>query len=274
MNTFNDMSVRKPFTQIRTTLLIVFGETTASLTEVIVFGNVIMSLLVFSLLFSELGLKMGLIAAIATMCIPYLLVRIRLHNIRIESSYEGEFLITELINQYKLCNFNMIEAIDSTISHLSDSPQSRRLLFQMSIRLKSYKNRSELENILDDFTYAINTQWSRMMINNLLLSIEDEFEVTTGLIDIQNELKRAKRAYEQGSRNTTEGFAIVKILIPGLYLFTVYMAIKYFDFSLEKFIGYQLFTPSGLNLFVWNGLLYILNIMFMVLFKRRKFDIT
>lgn len=255
-------------------LLITLGEHMSNFTEVILLGNVLLAVFAFLVISINLSYYLGLVSCLAVLMAPYALIQVRLHSIRIESSYEGEFLITELINQYKLNGFNMIEAIDASIQQLTNSPLTRRLLFQMSIRLKSYRDRDELEKILREFTYGVNTQWSRMLTNNFMLSIEDGFDVTTGLVDIQNELKRAKTAHEKGSRNTAEGFIIIKVFIPGLYLFTLYIALKYFNFSLDKFIVYQLFTQTGMKLFIMNALLYIVNVMLMVLFTRRKFDIT
>lgn len=213
-------------------------------------------------------------ASLSISMLPYVLLILRLHTLRVQSSYEGEFFITELINQYKLNHFNMVEAIDSTVVHLKDSPRTRKLLFILSIRIKSYRDRGELEEILEEFTYSINTQWSRMVSNNLLLSIEDGFEVTSGLMDIQQELKRAKSAYEKSSRNTTEGFAIVKVFIPILYLFTIYLSIHFFDFTIDKFLHYQFRTPGGFKLLLVNVMLYAFNVVLMILFQKRKFDIT
>ncbi|WP_430882711.1 hypothetical protein [Fusibacter sp. JL216-2] len=259
---------------VRSLLFIVYGENASSLVELIVITNMFFTGMTFFWTLSKLNLKMAVFSGFCILVGPYALLRLKLYTIRIESSYEGEFLLTELINQYKINNFNMVEAIDASIAHLANAPQSRRLIFHMSLRLKSYSDRQDLERILYDFTYGINTQWSRLLMNNILLSIDEGLVVTSGLVDIQNELKRAKKAYEKGARNTSEGFAIVKYLIPALYGFTVFMSIKYFDFTLHKFIAYQVFTPSGMHLLIVNGALYVLNILLMVLFNRRKFDIA
>jgi len=229
---------------------------------------------VFLLMNKQSNTINSVLSGLIVSLLPYMVLRLRLYTIRIESSYEGEFLISELINQYKLNYFNMVEAIEATVKHLDGSPRSKKLLFTMSIKLKSYRNSIELSEILDEFTYAVDTQWSRMLVNNLMLSIDEGFMVTSGLTDIQSELKRAKSAYEKSERNTTEGFAIAKIFIPGLYICTIFMSSKYFNFTVQKFMAYQVFTPVGLKMFMANLVLFTFNMLVMILFKKRKFDIA
>jgi len=229
---------------------------------------------VFLLMHKQSNIINSVLSGLIVSSLPYMVLRLRLYTIRIESSYEGEFLISELINQYKLNYFNMVEAIEATVKHLDGSPRSKKLLFTMSIKLKSYRNSIELSEILDEFTYAVDTQWSRMLANNLMLAIEEGFTVTSGLTDIQSELKRAKSAYEKSERNTTEGFAIAKVFIPGLYICTIFISSKYFNFTVQKFMAYQLFTPVGLKMFLANLVLFAFNILVMILFKKRKFDIA
>ncbi len=179
---------------VRSLLFIVYGENASSLVELIVITNMFFTGMTFFWTLSKLNLKMAVFSGFCILVGPYALLRLKLYTIRIESSYEGEFLLTELINQYKINNFNMVEAIDASIAHLANAPQSRRLIFHMSLRLKSYSDRQDLERILYDFTYGINTQWSRLLMNNILLSIDEGLVVTSGLVDIQNELKRAKKS--------------------------------------------------------------------------------
>lgn len=259
---------------LRTLIKTTLGEIAGNHANVIVTAVAIIAAVSFITVRQEQSSKFSMLVAASVMVIPYFILQLRLYSIRVESSYEGEFFITELINQYKLNHLNMIEAIDATVIHLKDSPRTRKLLFTLSIRIKSYQDIGELEVILTDFTYGIDTQWSRMVANNLLLSIEEGFEVTSGLIDIQQELKRAKSAYEKSSRNTTEGFAIVKVLIPLLYVFTIFLSVKYFNFTIDKFMYYQIGTPGGMKLLMLNLLLYLFNVMLMILFQRRRFDIT
>ncbi len=259
---------------IETLLLTVFGENARRLAYTFLFISFLIGLVIWVVVSRQLGFMQGILLSMVFMGCPYLFLRVKLYTLRIESSYEGEFLISELINQYKLNHFNMVEAIEATVKCLKNSPRTQRLLFSMSIHLKSYKTKEELELILNEFSYAVDTQWSKMLINNFVLSIEEGFVVTSGLTDIQQELQRAKSAYEKSDRNTIEGFAIVKFLIPILYVFTIYLSIKYFNFTLEKFIQYQLFTETGQKLFAINAVLFIANFILMIVFKKRKFDIT
>lgn len=255
-------------------ILITIGEGAAEGADVLLLGNIMTACMIVLFTYSKVGVVYACLYGVGVLLVPYMILRIRMFSIRVESSYEGEFLITELINQYKLNHFNMVEAIEATVKYVKDSPRSKKMLFIMSIKIKSYKDKDELHEILDGFTYAINTEWSRMLANNLMLAIEEGFEVTSGLLDIQNELKRAKSAYEKSERNTSEGFIMVKLVLPILYCLTVYLSVKHFGFTIGKFAQYQMLTSTGIKMFMMNLFLYLLNVLLMIVFKKRKFDIT
>ncbi|MGD9679234.1 MAG: hypothetical protein AB7V16_12910, partial [Vulcanibacillus sp.] len=189
-----------------------------------------------------------------------------------EGSHEGIFLITELLNQYKINYHNMIEAIDKTICYLENAPYTKNLLFKMSIRLKESTNK-ELEDIINDFVYALNTNWAIMLSNAIYLSIENGTNVTTALQDIIDDLKMVKKSFEENKRINIEGFSILKYLSPGLFILTIYFAIEYMDFTLDKYIHYQFNTSTGLKYFTIICVLSFLNVAISVYFKKKKFDL-
>ena len=214
--------------------------------------------IVFSLLFASL---------------PYAFLRLKLQIFRTNGSHEGEILIGELLNQYKINYFNMIEAIDKTIPVINDAPHTQRLLLRLSLRLKNSKKDEELLECLKEFTYGIDTEWIKMLSNNLYLTIQDDFNVSIGLNDILNELRKEKSNYEIDKRINSEGFAIVRILSPLMYAGSIYVAVKYFDFTIKKFLDYQFNTATGFKYFIIMALLFIINLGIMISFKNKKFDI-
>lgn len=203
---------------------------------------------------------------------PYFILRLKLRNIRVDGSYEAEIVITELINQYKINYFNMIEAIDRSIPFLNEAPLCQRLLFNLSMQLKVYRTEDELQEILNDFIYAIDTEWIKQLSNNIYLAVEDGINVSNGLEDILNELRQAKKNIEQTKRFNSEGFAIIKFLSPAFYIILVFCAVKYFGFTVTKFIDYQLNTTLGFRFFIIIITLTIINIAIMKVFKKQKFD--
>lgn len=205
--------------------------------------------------------------------IPYVFLRMRLFSIRVEGSHEGQFLVNELNNQYKINYRNMIEAIDKTIPLLSNAPYTKRLLFRLSLRLKEYRTSEELELILNDFVYAIDTEWAKMLANDIYLTIDEGTDVSVAMEDIIKDLKNAKRAFEENRRINFENLAILKFLSPAVYIFMFLFSIKYLDFTLDKYIYYQFNTATGLKYFTTILILTIVNISISTYLKKRKFDI-
>lgn len=206
----------------------------------------------------------------ASLPYAYLFVKIRL--LQVEGSFEGEMLVSEIINQYKINYFNMSEAIDKTITFIPDSPHSRKMLFRLSVKLKEYKTEEELEKAIREFVYSIDTEWVKILANNIELAIDDGMNVVVALEDLLKEIRRAKSSYEENKRLNIEGAAIVKFLSPLMYLGSIYFSTKYFSFSIQKFYNYQLKTSMGLKSFMIIFVLFIINLGVTVYFKKKKFD--
>lgn len=203
---------------------------------------------------------------------PYIMLRLKLRNRRVEGSYEGEILIGELLNQYKINYFNMAEAIDRSVQFLRHAPISQKLLFKLSMRLKTCKSETELQDILAEFAYAIDTEWIRLLSNNIYLALQDGINVAAGMEDILKSCRRIRAAIEQNKRVNSEGFAIITLLNPAMYAGTVWIAIKYFDFTAAKLIKYQLGTEIGSRFFAVILILMFLNYAAMTMIKNKKFD--
>ncbi|OEF99448.1 hypothetical protein BHF71_09050 [Vulcanibacillus modesticaldus] len=204
--------------------------------------------------------------------IPYLLLLLKLHNIRVNTSYEAETLITELINQYKINYLNMIEAIDQTIPRLKKQPYSKKALFRLSLAVKQYGDVEELEEIIQEFNFSIDTSWSLLLANNLFLSIEYGDDVQVALEDIIDELKDLKNINEKNKQYNHETFLMIKYIAPGTYLFSVYAMFQFFGFTTEKFIEYQFKNNLGMKLFILVVFLILINFIVYLFIKRPKND--
>lgn len=192
--------------------------------------------------------------------------------IQVQSSFEGEKLLAELLNQYKINYFNMVEALDKTVKNIKDAPHIQKKLFMLSIEMKQCMNDEQLQCILNEFSFNINTEWAKMLSNNIYLAISDGVNVTVSLNDILKELRYAKDNMEREKRLNIEGFAIIKYLIPFMYVGSILVAVKYFSFTIDKFIYYQFKTATGFKFFIIICILFIVNVTIMYLYKRRKFD--
>lgn len=253
-------------------LSIIFNTNNPLFTQIFFIITIGLFVFNFLILSKHSSVLFTLIFSIIISLLPYGYLQLRLRTIRVESSYEGERLITELINQYKINYFNMFEAIDKAIYYLKDSPHSQKLLFRLSLALKEYRTEEELQDILKEFTYAVDTEWIKMLSNNIYLAVEDGVNVVVSLEDILHELKNLKIDMEYNKRLNSEGFAIIKYLVPIFYFLSIYIAVKYFNFTLFKFIDYQINTNIGFKFFIVILILMLINYSIMIIFRKQKFD--
>lgn len=236
---------------------------------------IILTLLIF-VTFMYLTLKVGFIYSIIISSIfasiPYLTLIVRRKYIRVAVSYDAELIITELTNQYKINNNNMIKALESTIKTIDDTHISKTIMTRLTIRAKEYRNEEELQSAIDEFVYSVDTEWAKMLANNLFLSISAGLDVTNSLEDIVKELIIAKSNFEKTDRMNSENIMVAKYLTPMIYIGSVYLAVEFFGYSVRDFFRLQFETSSGINYFVIIVILTFININFMYYMKNRKFD--
>lgn len=238
-------------------------------------GFIAITLAIF-LISMYLTIKVGVIYSLTISLlfasIPYFALLIRRRYIRVSVSYDAEVIITELTNQYKINSNNMIKALEGTIRTISDTQVSKKIITKLAIRVKEYSNEDELQMAIDEFVYSVDTEWAKMLANNLYLSINSGLDVTNSLEDIVKELIIAKSNFEKTDRMNNENVMVGKYLTPLLYIGSVYLAVDYFDYTVKEFFYYQFKSSSGINYFVVIVILTVININFMYYIKNRKFD--
>lgn len=218
------------------------------------------------------GLSQKIIVALLVMLLPAFILYIRRQNIRINSSYEGDVLITELIAQYKLNHLNMLEAIDKTVPRLLKQKNTRRSLTRLSMKIKESGNVDDIERYTQEFTYTFGTNWSQLLANNIYMAIVYRDGVKEALEDILDELTQTKKINEKGNQDNGESFLIIKYVAPGGYIISILSLFRYFDFSWKKFLIYQFKNPMGLNSFLFFGFFLILNSIIYLFMRKPKND--
>jgi len=219
-----------------------------------IFLSVFAGLFGISIFFVLLSAFIGLL--------PYIYLRFRLKNIQLEGSYEAENLIAELTNMYKISDFNMISAIDKTIENIKGSPLSKKALFILSLKIKDYKSKRELESAVDFFVSMFGTEWATLLGMSIFESIENGTNVSVSLDEILSNLKQIKDSIEKDKRANYEAFTMVKFVIPVVYVLSVF----------TKFFYYQFYSALGLKFFIAIILLSIISFWSMYILSKPKFD--
>jgi len=250
---------------------------TSRKTKDVVFYFLFFSLFLFATTFSVFAGLFGIsiffvLLSVFIGLLPYIYLRFRLKRVQLEGSYEAENLIAELTNMYKISDFNMISAIDKTIENIKDSPLSKKALFILSLKIKDYKSKIELESAVDFFVSMFGTEWATLLGMSVLESITNGTNVSVSLDEILSNLKQIKDSIEKDKRANYEAFTMVKFVIPVVYVLSIFTCIKYFGFTLSKFFYYQFYSSLGLKFFIAIVVLSIISFWSMYILSKPKFD--
>jgi len=204
--------------------------------------------------------------------LPYIYLRFRLKSLQLIGSYEAENLLGELTNIYKISDFNMISAIDKTVENIKNSPLSKKALFILSLKIKEYKSKEELQSAVDFFVSMFGTEWATLLGMSIFESILNGTNVSVSLDDILSNLKQIKSSIEKDRRSNYETFTMVKFVIPIVYILSVFTCVKYFGFTLGKFFYYQFNTGLGVKFFIAIVVLSVISFWSMYILSKPKFD--
>ena len=250
-------------------------EHEAKQSEAYIFIAVSIVIFIFSFLISIkiFSLAISLCIALMIAVFPYMLVRVKLRSVRIDSSYDADTLATSITNEYKQHNFNMITAIENCAVRFDIGSYSRRILYRLSLALKDYKDEEELDRALAQFVYSYDTEWAVLLRANIKMSVHRGIDVSSGLEDILKKLKDIREQIEVSKRYNSETLAMIRFLLVPLYLGSIYMAVKTFGFTLKKFFEYQFLNVVGLRMGIIMFLSIMISFIALMLIRKPKYDI-
>lgn len=260
------------YEHIRLLLQITLGMGTDRSIKAFVAVSLIPAAILSVFLIGKIPGKLAAAAALSGGFLPYALLRLRLQKIRVESSREGEILITELLENYKIKYCNMQQAIEATAVSIEEAPNSKRILFNLARGLNTAE-RSRIAGLLNEFRLSINTSWGNILASNMGFALTSGVEVTEALTDLADTVKRARRVNEFARRENNEAAMILKYLAPAAYFLTVAGAIKLFGLSPEKFFYYQFRTEAGLTWFTISLIIYVAGVLLNACLSSTKLDL-
>ena len=218
-------------------------------------------------------LLLAVTAAFAAALMPYLVLLCKLRTQRIESSQEGEVLVTELLNHYKIYYYNMQKAVEVTAVTIEEAPNSRRLLLNLAKGLNKASSDKDIRLLLSEFRFEIGTVWAGILAEDMYLACSSGIKVTEALSDLVRSMKQARRLEEYAGRENNEARWILKYFIPAGWLFTWIGGTYLFQASIEQYLYYQFLTETGMTWFLLWFLFYMMAWLTRRVLARRKLDI-
>ena len=240
---------------------------------VLIFVIVFIVFLRYSLMGSAIAQAIFTSMLIAIVCslIPYGVLFNKLLMTQSDSSKDATIIVTTLLNQYRIYNYNMAAAIDATILALDESVITRRYLMRLSMRIKEYRSEAELIKILDEFSFAVNTNWIRMLSDAIFFSISSKIDVTLSLNGIIKQIKLIDDIQNTGRRLNNEGFAMAKFLAPIIFIIMLWISVKMMGMEIDEILYRQINGQGIVFLYLMIGL-GLASYVVEYLYKHRKYD--
>lgn len=219
------------------------------------------------------GTAISCFAALFVFSAPFIALMCRLQSLRVEVSREGDVMITELMDNYKMNYFNMQQAIEVTALTIKEAPHARRLLFNLSKGLNTASTAGEIKELLNNFSFSIGTSWSSVFADNMYFALVSGIRVEEAMEDLIKTIEKARKIEEFAKRENNEGRLMLKYLAPCCYFLTVIAGIKYFGLSPQEFVNYQFKTEMGVTWFTIVILTYCTGIITRTLLSKGRLDI-
>ena len=214
----------------------------------------------------------AILSALLTAALPYLLLRIRLENLRRKSSHEGESLTAEFLRQYRITGMNIYETLERVVNTTASIRISRKFLFRLLLELRDTGDPFQIRLAAENFAYSINTNWGRMLAHNIRLAAEKGTNVSLAVEDILIQLREARVLAEERRRMNSEAARMTLFLVPVMYGVTIFLATRYLELPFSSFLKNQFYTPEGLVFFLLILFLFIGNLAIMSIINNQRFD--
>ena len=212
-----------------------------------------------------------LMAGIAAI-LPFLLLFLRLESIRRKGSREGELLMTEFLRQYRITGGNVYETLERVVESGDGFQVCQRLLYRLLLDLQNTGSEERIRRASEDFAGSIDTGWSRMLGHNIAAAAVEGIDISMASEDILIQLRDARVLEEERKRLNSEASRMTMFMVPITYFATIFMAVRYLDTPLSRFLSNQFRTGEGLLFFLLIVFLFLINLSVIALVNHRKFD--
>lgn len=214
----------------------------------------------------------GILLALILSAMPYIAIRARLYVKQVKSSFEGEMLMEELVNQYKMCNRNIYETLDASILSIPEGYISKNALYQLRLKLTTFRSEDELKKALQRFVLNWNSTWSKMIADNIYNAVWERIDVLTGFENLLEECKNINKGIEINKRESLEAELIAKVICP-LFFIILMCAVRFmFGYSWEKIFAYLFIDKKGVSASTLLLFVYNFNVSTFPVLGKRNYD--
>lgn len=259
--------------RVRIVLGITLNMGTDRAVRVFFFISSFLSFITMIVLGGRISLLLSCLSTVLMFFAPYGVLRLKMEKIRIKSSLEGEILLAELTENYKIYYYNMKEGLDRTAMSIEDAPDSKRILQNLSRGLQRAGSERSIIRLLEEFSLSINTSWANTLKNLMYFALVHGIRVDEAMEDLLTTVRRAREVKEFARRTNNESNLMIKYLVPLSYLLTIVAGVKYFGLGWDKFLHYQFGTEVGMSWMTASCIVYAISYMVNLFLSESKLDL-
>lgn len=235
--------------------------------------SIVLAAATVTLLVNRINISMVLIISAAVFLSPYMILRMKLKVDRLSNANEGDLIIAELLNSYKFTGCNMRAAVEHTALNITNAPHMKNVILDLSKDMNLASDENDIKNCLYKFRYKVNTSWSDILSSNMYFALARGMIVTDALTDLLGAVQNSKTVKEHLKRESNEANLMIVYMAPICYLLTVLGAIKFFNFTIKKFVSYQFLTDTGIRWFFVIVITYFIGVLAKLYINDNKLDI-
>lgn len=226
----------------------------------------------YALGYRNFGPLYSAIISITLMLMPVLFLAARLESSRAKASKEGISLVTELYRQYRINNLNIYEAIEKSVEAEGDYKLSSKKLYSLLIHLRASCGVIEIRDAIDNFVFSFGTSWARILGVCIRMSVETGTDISMGLSDIADQLKKAYNLEEKRKMMNSEATRMTLLLIPLMYIICMGASVFYLGLSPRKLIENQFLNPKAYFILLLIIFLFLVNFILLFVTGNSKLD--
>lgn len=203
--------------------------------------------------------------------IPFLILKMKITHLRNTASNEAEDLISDLLIQYRIAGFAIEEALEKVIAKNKDIPNTKPLLYRMLQTIRSTRNKQEIRDAVNMFSYTVGTNWAKMLSHNIYAAGVNSINISLSIEDILIQLRDARMLAEERKRINSESTRMFW-LIPLSYVGTIVASVVTMDMSVGQFFRNQFGSVIGIVFFIIVLVLSVVCYVLISMTKQQRFD--
>ena len=264
---------QKTILRIRRFLELSIGKDSLLAVYIYIVGLTTTFILVFiALLLNGYSLIMALLfPTFIVGSIYYLFVLMGYRN-KVLITHEGLVMVQELLDNYKIYNRSIYEAIERTADTLAieQAPLSKKMLKNLSYRLRQARNDTVVKQALNQMFYVMDVSWAYSLAVVIEKAVIVGLDIEDSLKDIFHDLEELERLKQDLKEEIHESKVMLMYVAPAMFALTFYIVTELFGFSLGQFLNYQF--GEGLMYFLMIVILYIFAFGFYLYVTKPKND--